>query len=203
MGYACWTGQAEAANIGGDRLSDDLIGFADNSLNSQTEAGYDFRVASTGTHISQILWSGTESTDRFLVRLFRLEDSVPFATLTGNLSSFVESVQIYDEPIVVDLSFYTLSLDSPVSLDSGDYVLSIQNNSDWGWTRIVGGRTLFRFDAIDAWEDADWSAGGLDLTFASNPVTHPPEPIPEPALLPGLIALGITALRNQQIRQQR
>ena len=192
------TGPAEAANLGGDLLLRDLITFADGSINSGVEAGSGFRVASDGTTIRQILWSGTESTDSFLVHLFRPEDSVPFATLTGNISSFVEPVQIYDESIVVDLSFYTLSLDSPLSLESGDYVLSIQNQSDWGWSRIIGGTTLFRYDATDVWEDAAWSSGALDLRFASNPEPHPPEPIPEPALLLGLMGLGITALRHQQ-----
>ncbi len=193
----CFAGRAEAMNLGGDMLSGNLIGFADGSVNSETEAGAEFGVASTGSDISQILWSGTESTDSFLVRLFRPEDSAPFATLTGNISSFVAPVQLYDEPDIVDLSFYTLSLDSPLRLDSGGYVLSIQNNSNWGWARLDRGTALFRFDDTDTWEEAAMSSGELDLRFTSDTT----QLVPTPALLPGLIGLGITTLRNKRRKE--
>ncbi|MBE9063719.1 PTPA-CTERM sorting domain-containing protein [cf. Phormidesmis sp. LEGE 11477] len=195
----CFTGQAEAANLRSDLLSGNVIGFADGNVNNDVEAGYEFGVTSS-RNISQILWSGTESTDSFLVNLFRREDSAPLATLTGNISSFVESVQLYNDPTVVDLSFYTLSLDSPFNLDSGDYVLSVQNSSDWNWTRIDGGTTLFRFDG-DSWEDGLMSSGGLDLSFSSSTAPHPAQPIPTPALLPGLIGLGMTTLRKQRRKE--
>ncbi len=200
---ACFIGRAEAANLGGDELQGNLIGTINSNINDEStlEAGYNFDVADTGTDISQVFWSGTKATDSFLVRLFRPQDSMPFASLTGNISSFVKSVQAYDEPTTVDLSFYTLSLDSPFRLDSGEYVLSIQNNSDWGWTRINRGTTLFRFDATDPWEYGVMSSGALDIGFTRNTMPHPTQTVPTPALLPGLIGIGVTALRNRRRKE--
>ena len=41
------------------------------------------------------------------------------------------------------------------------------------------------------------SAGQLDLVLKSNTASNPTQPVPTPALLPGLIGLGITILRNK------
>lgn len=202
----CFTGSAEAMSLGKDRINGRVIGFADNSIDSETEGGQGFGF-NARTNISQILWSGTESTGDFSVRLFTFDTPAPLATLTGNISSFVQPIRLYeprDEPPVepIDVSFYTLSLDTPFSLDAGGYVLSIRNTADWGWTRLDQGAALFRFDAVDPWREASMSSGAFDLEVKDDTTSPPTQEVPAPALLPGLIGLGVASIHKFRKRRQ-
>lgn len=191
----CFTGLAEAMSLGKDRINGRVVGFGNNSIDNEVEGGQAFGF-NARTNISRILWSGTESTGDFSVRLFTFDTPAPLATLTGNISSFVKPVRLYGEPTVVDASFYTLSLDTPFSLDAGGYVLSIRNTADWGWTRVDRGVALFRFDAVDLWSEDNMSSGEFDLQVKDDTASPPTQEIPTPALLPGLIGLGVASIRK-------
>lgn len=196
----CFAGSAEAMSLGKDRINGRVVGFGDNSIDSETEGGQEFGF-NARTNISQILWSGTESTGDFSIRLFTFDTPAPLATLTGNISSFVQPIRLYephDEPPVepVEVSFYTLSLDTPFSLDAGGYVLSIRNTADWGWTRLDQGAALFRFDTVDPWSKASMSSGEFDLEVKDDTTSPPTQEVPTPALLPSLIGLGVASIRK-------
>ena len=171
----CFTGSAEAASLMSNRLTGRVVGFA--SSNSEIEAGQGLG-GSSSTNISQILWSGIGSVDSFSVRLFTFGSTLPLATLTGNISSSVKPVKLYDDPTVVNVSFYTLSLDTPFSLNPGAYILSIASNSDWGWTKVDSGESLFRYGEADTWDEDNMSAGQLDLVLKSNTASNPTQPVP-------------------------
>ncbi|MBW4458988.1 MAG: PTPA-CTERM sorting domain-containing protein [Nodosilinea sp. WJT8-NPBG4] len=200
-----------------DNRSLEVVGFLDGDLDNETptEFGEGFDL-NANTAITRILWSGaygpsntrTPSTDNFSVRLFNVEgvdgdgliNTTPLTTLSGDVSYSVQRIQGYQDIREYDVYFYTLSLSNPFSLNSGGYLLSILNDTsadlddNWGWTRITQGGAQFRFDATEPWGRL---AGGLYFAIEGD-VKDNPAMIPTPALLPGLLGLGMGIWRKRR-----
>lgn len=198
-----------------DNRSPNLVGFLssdfDDDFQGEFANGLDF---GTTVDITQILWRGvyepsntrTPFTDAFSVRLFNAGEIDPFATLeSGNLSYTVESVQEHEGHEIYEVYNYTLTLTNPFRLNAGSYLLSIMNNTNadpddnWFWVRTDTGGGVFRYDRQDPWDSGLMFAGGLSFAIEGNIVTNGGiTEIPTPALLPGLIGLGISVWRKRK-----
>lgn len=200
-----------------DNRSLDIVGFVGSDLDNETsvEFGEGFGL-NADTAITRILWSGaygpsntrTPFTDNFSVRLFTIEgvdsnglvNTTPLATLSGDVSYSTQRIQGYGDIIFYDVYFYTLSLSSPFSLNSGGYLLSILNDTSadlddsWGWSRIAQGSAQFRYDATEPW---DRLAGGLYFAIEGD-IRDNSAMVPAPALLPGLLGLGMSIWRKRR-----
>lgn len=220
---------AEAVTLTDNRFGE-IVGFVgadfDNSYTGYpaTEYGSGFGL-SQAAYITEVLWSGsygldytrTPSTDNFFVRLFTIDSidnfglvsTSPLATLTGNISYVVKPIQFEAFTDVgemyfytVDTYFYTLSLPTPFSLDSGSYLLSIMNDTtadlddSWGWTLSAPGGALFRYDPTESW---DMLSGALYFAIQGE-IKNDPQAVPTPMLLPGLLGFGVAAWRQRKLK---
>lgn len=184
------------ASVASDYSSPSLIGVY--------EAGDDFNLSSSAT-ITQITWSGiyffgiVPSLDNFSVRLFNFANGLPeinpFVTLSGTLSRADSGLNVEPDATLYN---YALTLTTPFNIEAGRYLLAIANtttadpNDDWGWatSNMLGGNAYLK-----AASGEPWQAIPVDLAFA---IEGNATPIPTPALLPGLIALSASVLRQRK-----
>ena len=183
------------------------------------EAGDDFRFE-TNNAVTNITWSGlysgsagasTNSTnDQFSVRVFEfLKDRpatapvVSFNNINVNRSANTQSPFFFN---------YSFAPTQPFALKAGRYLLSIVNNTtvdtnlDWFWAQSQpNGNDFGRVKPGDAWfDDTNKAELAFVLKGAIVPSTPTPAPapqpksVPTPALLPGLIGLGLSAWRKRR-----
>lgn len=163
----------------------------------------------TSSDIKTIAWSGSYGLspaiqDTFAVRLFSASNGAieltPLATLSGSISRTATvknslNWQLYD---------YVLTLGSPYRISPDRYWLSIVNNtanapqSVWTWSASNALVDLAgRPNAIEPWTllapDNGVVTTGLAFKIEGDPVA-----IPTPALLPGLIGMGLGIWRRRK-----
>lgn len=190
-----------------DNGAPDLANGVFSDFASQIERGDNFSLSSDA-NITKINWSGgyansnTPLTDSFSVRLFNIvggtPNTSPFATLSGSLSRVDSGLNInLPNAQFFDVYNYALTLTTPFSIAAGNYLLSIVNNTtndpdnNWFWATSAQTRnSQFRSNPGDA-----WSGSGQELSFSIEDDTTP---IPTPALLPGLLGMGIAAWRKRK-----
>lgn len=218
IGSAITASSAQAATIfqnGGSIFGDGLIsdycdvGICDSSIGIFNEAGNSFTLSSTSV-IRDVLWAGAYAfgddllaTDDFSVRIFDVSNGIPRAVPRFEHSN----IQVSRGDIGFGgLYLYTHNLNTPVTLAAGTYFLSVVNNTptdpdDWFWAYSNGSGAFFRdrpqqpdgsFAAVD-WQDLEYPPG---FSFALKGETVP---IPTPALIPGLVGLGLAAIRKRKV----
>ena len=177
------------------------------------EVGDNFTLSSRSV-VQSVLWAGAYdfgddllAADNFSVRIFDLSNGVPPAMPRLEYSN----IQVSRSDFGGSLYLYRYDLSTPVTLASGNYFLSVVNNTstdpdDWFWagSSLPGvGNPFFRdlpqqsdgsFPVLD-WQPLP-SDGSAELSFAIRG-----QSVPTPALLPGLIGLGAVAFKKR--RQQR
>lgn len=199
---------AQAAVLFDNGPSDLQATFLSNPINPfvPAEGGDDFSLSNAAS-ITKITWSGIyfsgslpsdDFTDDFSVRLFNIVNGVPdinpFATLSGLFTRIDSGLNVEPD---ADLYNHALTLTTPFSIGAGDYLLSITNSFDansideWGWATHdwLAGNAYSRTPG-DAWGNAS-----AELSFAIEGDTTP---VPTPALLPGLIGLGLGVWRKRK-----
>ena len=171
------------------------------------EAGDDFTLTSSND-VTKITWSGlyaarssvslTPTVDQFSVRIFEFLNGKPavspivaFNNASVARTSNSQSVFFYN---------YSFAPSQPFTLQGGSYLLSIVNNTkadtdlNWFWAASnETGNNFGRFQPSDQWF-VDVNTAELAFAIEGNA-----RPVPTPALLPGLIGLGIGAWRKRQL----
>jgi hypothetical protein len=169
-------------------------------------------------------FTNTPSADDFSIGLFDANGSSPatipqFSFSTNAIARTDSGLNLptSDGSAIVNLDVYNyeLSFTSPVILNPGNYLLSIVNNTlldtddNWFWARSAStGNSLIRINPTDPWGTLDPRpelAFAIEGTVISSPPSPPPSPhpeddttkIPTPALLPGLIGMGLSLWRQR------
>ena len=171
------------------------------------KAGDDFTFTSNN-EVTKITWSGlyaagqsvsvTPTVDQFSVRIFELLNGRPAISpiVTFNNTSVARAAN----PQNIFFYNYSFTPTEPFMLKAGSYLLSVVNNTEadaslnWFWaTSNENGNDFGRFQPGDQWF-VDVNTAELSFAIEGNP-----KPVPTPALLPGLIGLGIGAWRKRQL----
>ncbi|MBW4581190.1 MAG: PTPA-CTERM sorting domain-containing protein [Tildeniella nuda ZEHNDER 1965/U140] len=160
--------------------------------------------------------------DNFSIRIFSfiqdprgLETPAINPLLAFNPSAInrnISGTQIQSQGNRYDVYNYAFNLATPSTLGAGNYFLSIVNNTsapgiNWFWaTSSQNGDGFGRERPGDDWF-RDGNNVGLSFTIrddttpappTSQPAPVPPEAVPTPALLPGLIAFGLSVWRKRR-----
>ena len=189
------------------------VGICDPNTAVFNEVGDNFALSSRSV-VQSVLWSGGYAfgddllaTDNFSVRIFDLSNGVPLAVPRLDYSN----IQVSRSDLGGGLHRYRYDLSTPVTLASGNYFLSVVNNTptdpdDWFWAGSSfpgAGNPFFRDrpqQSDGSFEVVDWQPlppeGSAELSFAIRG-----ESVPTPALLPGLIGLGAVAFKKRRQRR--
>jgi len=147
--------------------------------------------------------------DDFSIRIFDISNGSPLSTPRFEYSN----TQVSRREIGPGVYGYKYDLDTPATLAAGNYFLSIVNNTptdpdDWGWSFSDKGfgNPFFR-DRLQqsdgSFEVVDWNrllpSDSQELAFR---IEGESTPIPTPALLPGLIGLGIGVFKKRKQQDQ-
>ena len=185
------------------------VGICDPNTAIFNEVGDNFNLSSRSV-VQSVLWAGGYdfgddflAADNFSVRIFDLSNGIPLAMPRLEYSN----IQVSRSDLGGSLYRYRYDLSTPVTLASGNYFLSIVNNTptdpdDWFWAGSIhgAGNPFFRdrpqqndgsFEVVD-WQPLPAQAS-TELSFAIRG-----EPVPTPALLPGLIGLGMVAFKKRR-----
>jgi len=192
-----------------------VAGICDPNTAIFNEVGDDFTLSSTSV-IQGVLWDGAYdfgddavADDDFSVRIFDILNGSPLATPRLEYSN----TQVSRSDLGSGLYRYRYDLSTPATLAAGNYFLSIVNNTpndndDWFWafSRKGAGNPFFRDRpqlSDGSFEVVDWNPlprdSSKELAFA---IGGEPTAVPTPALLPGLIGLGIGVLRKRKQQNQ-
>lgn len=177
-----------------------------NNFALPVEAGDDFAFTNS-SDVTRITWSGVYASeqivaidpaiDQFSVRIFEFLDGRPaispivaFNNINVNRSNAPQNTFFYN---------YSFTPTQPFTLKPSKYLLSVVNNTagtrlNWFWaTSNQQGNDFGRFQPNDAWFD---DVNAVELSFA---IEGNSTPVPTPALLPGLIGLGVGLWRKRKL----
>ncbi|MBD2075059.1 PTPA-CTERM sorting domain-containing protein [Phormidium sp. FACHB-592] len=171
------------------------------------EAGDDFTLTSSND-VTKITWSGlyaagqavsvTPTIDQFSVRIFEFLNDRPAVSPIIAFNDI--SVARASNPQSVFFYNYSFAPSQPFTLQAGSYLLSIVNNTEadaslnWFWAASnENGNDLGRFQPGDQWF-VDVNTAELSFAIEGNSKS-----VPTPALLPGLIGLGMGIWRKRQL----
>jgi hypothetical protein len=193
-----------------------VAGICDPNTAIFNEVGDDFTLSSDSV-IQGILWTGAYAfgdgavaDDDFSVRIFDKSNGSPLATPRLEYSN----TQVSRSDLGSGLYSYRYDLSTPTTLTAGNYFLSIVNNTpndddDWSWAFSTkgAGNPFFR-DRLQqsdgSFEVVNWNPlppeASQELSFA---IGGEPTAIPTPALLPGLIGLGLGVFRKRKQQNQK
>lgn len=233
---------AQAADLFNNNAPD-LQNAVRSDFSFPVEAGDNFRF-DTSNDIRSITWSGiyanstsllpadAPAADNFSIRIFSfIQDPQGIETPATDplvalkpvtLERISSGKSIQDQ---YEIYSYTFNLAAPFGLKSGDYLLSIVNDTtasadDWFWATSsqIGNnlgrcKTVFGVCQPNTSQSIDprWfrDRNAVELSFAiegnvtpapptSPPAPVPPKPVPTPALLPGLIGFGLSLWRKRR-----
>jgi hypothetical protein len=179
------------------------------------ETGDDFTFF-TSSDVKKITWSGlyasetgastNSASDQFSVRIFEFSSAAP---AIAPLVAF-DNISVSRSPIdPQNQFFYNYSfVPTQFTLKAGRYLLSVVNNTeantvlDWAWATSNNkvnntsvGNNFGRVEPNREWFE-DRSKSELSFTIEGDPTS-----VPTPALLPGLIGLGLSIWRKRRSRQ--
>lgn len=222
IGSTIAASSAQAANIfengfptGGGGISDYCkVGICDPNIGIFGEVGNSFTLSSASV-IQGALWAGgyafgddSLAADDFSIRIFDVSNGIPNATPRLEYNNVQVSRNDFGFGFPPgSLYNYRYSLDTPITLAAGTYFLSIVNNTptdpdDWFWGYSGRAGAFFRDRpqqpdgsfAVVNWERIPPEyPQGFAFALGGEAV-----PVPTPALLPGLVGLGLAAVRKRR-----
>lgn len=171
------------------------------------EAGDNFTFTSSND-VTKITWSGlyasrqavslTPTADQFSVRIFEFLNGSPAVSPLVAFNNV--SVDRSGNPQNQFFYNYSFAPPQPLTLKAGNYLFSVVNNTEadtilnWFWaTSNETGNDFGRFQPGDQWF-VDSNTAELSFALEGNSKS-----VPTPALLPGLMGLGISAWRKRQL----
>lgn len=178
------------------------------------EVGDDFTLSSD-SEIQQVKWAGFYSfgpdelaTDNFSVRIFDIVNGVPLDTPRIEYSNIQVSRGDFGFGFSVGAMYsYIYTLATPLTLNAGNYFLSIINNTstdddDWAWAQSSYGLGNPFYRDLPQLSDGSfavlpWQLLPAEIRYEQS-FAISGRAIPTPALLPGLIGMGLATLKKQR-----